>query len=103
MVTVKHALRRVLVIVSAVAVIPILSGCSQQGDLVFQCPVCNKEFHVTTTCEDCKKMHAFKKRRPDDIPKCANCGQFTTVSWQHQPCGATTRCDSKYCFVRSKS
>lgn len=103
MVTGKRTVRWVLTIVMAAAVAPFLYGCSKQGDLVFQCPACNKEFHVTTTCEACKKSHVFKKRRVDSIPECTNCGQLATDGWQHQPCGATARCDSKYCFVRSPS
>ncbi|GFO83220.1 MAG: hypothetical protein A49_28470 [Methyloceanibacter sp.] len=96
----RQAARWGVTIVVAAAVAPFLCSCSKQGDLVFLCPVCGKEFRVTASCQACKKSHVFKKQRVDDIPQCANCGQLATDGWQHQPCGATARCDSKYCVVR---
>ena len=96
-------LRPIRCVLVFTTMVPLLGGCSKQGDLVFQCPVCNEEFQVTTTCNDCKAMHAFTKRKVTSTPECANCGHWASDSWRHRPCDATARCDSKYCFVRGKS
>lgn len=96
-------MRSVLTFFSALTLLTGMTGCSKKGDLAFQCPACSKVFHVMTTCDSCKHAHVFKKSGVDDIPECSNCGKLVTVEVEHIPCGATARCDSKYCFIRDKS